>query len=373
MIDLSKLPDVQFIDTDPERVRQSYIALFEALTKRTLAPGNPERLFIEVVAAREVQLRELIQQAGEQTLVRDAVGAALEGMGALTDVERIGDIAATVSVRFSMPTSQAFVVPIPAGTRVTADGRILFATVSYAQIDIGRKEADVLCRCTEAGSSGNGYVPGQIAKLVDPLAWITNVTNVTESAGGADEEKDDHLRERVVLSPESLSTAGPDGAYEFWAKSSGADIIDVKVRSPSPGVVEVRPLLTNGAIPGQEVLDDVAGALTAKKRRPLTDHVQVLAPGAVGYGLGLTYWIGSEQAVAADTIQAAVDAAVDEYVFWQCARLGRAINPSKLVSLVMAAGAKRCEVASPAYTPLEAWQVASLGARNVTYGGVEDE
>jgi hypothetical protein len=39
----------------------------------------------------------------------------------------------------------------------------------------------------------------------------------------------------------------------------------------------------------------------------------------------------------------------------------------------MDAGAQRCEVASPVHTPLEAWQVASLGARSVIYGGVEDE
>jgi len=372
MIDLTKLPPVSFIDTDPERVRQSYIKLFEAMTERTLAPGNPERLFVETLAAREVQLRELIQQAGLQTLVRDASDAALEGMGALTDVQRLDAGTAIVSVRFSMPTSQAFVVPIPARTRVTADGGVLFETINYAQISIGQKQVDLPCRCTQAGSVGNGYVPGQIAKLVDPLPWVTAVVNVTESAGGTDEEKDDHLRERVVLSPESMSTAGPDGAYEFWAKSASADIIDVSVRSPTPGVVEVRPLLTNGAIPGQEILDAVAATLTDKKRRPLTDHVQVLAPEAVGYELALTYWISSELAVTADTVQAAVQAAIDEYVSWQCARLSRDINPSKLVSLVMAAGAQRCEVASPLHTQLAAWQVASLDERNVIYGG-EDE
>ena len=74
-----------------------------------------------------------------------------------------------------------------------------------------------------------------------------------------------------------------------------------------------------------------------------------------------------------------VQAAVTEYISWQCAKLGRDINPSELYRRLMATGIKRVELASPAFTVLRdgrertAPQVAVIGTVTVTNGGYEDE
>ena len=197
-------------------------------------------------------------------------------------------------------------------------------------------------------------------------------TNTTTSDGGADEEDDDAYRERIHESPERFSTAGPTGAYEYWAKSANSSIIDVTVYSPSAGVVEIRPLLTGGTIPEQELLDAVASILNQEKVRPLTDQVQVKAPEAVSYDITLTYYI--DQGTSESTVQEAVSAAIDSYKLWQSKKIGRDINPSRLIADVMAvAGVKRVVVTSPTFTELTNVQVAQAGTVTASLGGSEDE
>ena len=73
------------------------------------------------------------------------------------------------------------------------------------------------------------------------------------------------------------------------------------------------------------------------------------------------------------TIQQQVAAAVEQYKIWQRA-IGRDINPSQLVRMVMDAGAKRVTVTAPTYTTVDATKVSALqGEAVISYGGLEDD
>ena len=106
--------------------------------------------------------------------------------------------------------------------------------------------------------------------------------------------------------------------------------------------------------------------------RPLTDLVEVSAPQEVSYSIALTYYINRSDSNQAAAIQNEVQKAVQTYQSWQRA-IGRDINPSKLVALVMGAGAKRVEVTAPTYTKVGETAVSSLSGSTVTYGGLEDD
>jgi phage-related baseplate assembly protein len=82
------------------------------------------------------------------------------------------------------------------------------------------------------GALLNQYGVGDITSLVDNLAFIESVENITQATGGADDESDDHYRERLYLAPDGWSSAGPDGAYKFHAMSAHKDILDVEVLAP---------------------------------------------------------------------------------------------------------------------------------------------
>ncbi len=365
--------DINFCETDTATVEQSVITVYQQLAGVVLYPGDPVRLFLESLAAIVSQQRQIIDQTGKNNLVRYAAGAFLDHIGAMTDTPRLDPTKAGAQIRFSLSTPLAFIVDIPKGTRATPDGKLFFETMEAAQIPAGNTFLDLACECTTAEAGGNGFLPGQIDKLVDPLPYIATVENTTATVGGADQEADEPYRERIILAPEKYSVAGPDGAYQFWAKTAHQDIMDISVSSPSPGVVDVVPLAVGGTVPGQALMDAVEALLNERDKRPLTDLVQILAPAPVGYNVSFTYYISTIDMPLAAQIQDSIHTAVDDYLLWQRSKLGRDINPSELTRRVMDAGAKRVEITAPVFTALESAQVANENLVTITNGGAENE
>ena len=112
---------------------------------------------------------------------------------------------------------------------------------------------------------------------------------------------------------------------------------------------------------------------------PLMDFVSVVDPEQVPYNVRHTYYIQDDAEVSAEELALAVAEKVGEFTDWQSAKLGRDINPSRLISMLMETGIKRVELEEPTFTPLrdgsgtEAPQVAKLGTVTVKSGGHEDE
>jgi phage-related baseplate assembly protein len=367
---LNNLPDVDFTVKDTATIEADVIGHYEAATGKKLYPGDPVRLFLESVAYRIAQQRTLIDFAAKQNLLAYSSGDFLDHLGALVGTARNPAQPALTTVRFTLSAVQAGVVTIPKGSRVTPDGQLFFATTAAGTVPPGEMYVDVQAACQTAGTAGNGFVAGQIAVLVDPVPYVASAVNTTTTAGGADTESDDNYRLRISQAPEQFSVAGPYRAYEYWARTANQAIIDVSVYSPTPGVVQVRPLMVGGTLPTQDILDAVDAIVSADDIRPLTDNVEVLAPETVTYDITATYYLDADTASPA-AVQATIDDAVAAFQLWQSGKLGRDINPSELVRRIRDAGAKRVTVTAPVDTPLEVWQVAQVGTVTVTYGGLE--
>ena len=378
--DLNNLPDVEFASKDINTILSDMISGYEEAyyeqtgVQKTLYPGDPIRIFLYAQALREFQLRALIDFSAKQNLLKYSSGYYLDSLAASRGVERLQASKATVTIKFILSTTQPVIVTIPKSTRVSPGGDIYFQTTENIEIPAGTPNIDAILECVDAESSGNDFTPGQINILVDPLPWISSVTNMDTSQGGSDAEDDDSFRERIRLAPEGYSVAGPTGAYEYLAKQYNSSISDVKVSSPSAGTVDIRVLLQNGVIPDSTFLTGLKDYLSDKSRRPLTDNVTVNAPDTVSYDITLTYYILTENAAASTTIQANVNQAVQDYITWQKSKIGRDINPSELISMIMAAGARRVNLTNPTYTVVNDTQIAVASVNvAVTYGGLEDD
>lgn len=365
------LPDITFAEKSAQQIETDIVNRYQEITGQALALADPRRKFIQALVPILAQQRALIDFGAKQNLLGYSIGENLDHIGALSDTERLEAIPAKTTVQFQLST--AFQQIIPAGTRVTAGDGVFFTTTKAVQINGGQVSAEIETECTQSGAVGNGYLPGEINQLVDPIQWVQSVENITESQGGADREGDDSYAERINVAPESFSVAGPASAYYSWARTASQSIVDVSVRSPSPGVVEIRPLLLGGEIPEQEILDAVLTTCSNKMIRPLTDQVQVLAPEQVNYDLSLTYWIKTSDSSVASSIQEKVSQTVEEYKLWQKSKQGRDIDPSELIARIKNAGAKRVVVTLPVYLQVASYQVAVDGETAVTYGGLEDD
>lgn len=367
-------PDIHFVDTDTNTVVNALIQSYEAFTGRTLYPADPARLFILWVADIIIQERVNIDFSARQNVLRYAEGEYLDSLAELfKDAYRLEPEKAKTTLRFTLSIPLEVATIVPAGTRVTVDGEIIFQTLQALTIPAGDLFGDVEAECQTAGEIGNGFVPGQITQLIDIFPYFGSVENVSESDGGADEESDAAFYERMRESVETFSTAGPLGAYEYYAKSASALIVDVKATSPEPGEVDVRVLLSGGQLPGEEILKGVLDILNADKVRPLTDHVTVAAPETVPYDIDFTYWTQEGGAISDDKVAENIAAAVRTFKEWQGAKMGRDVNPSYLISLLMQAGAKRVKVRSPVDTVVPDNAVAVIGETAVVNGGAENE
>ena len=368
---LEGLPAISFCDTDPAAAQADAVAAYENASGLTLAPGNPERLFLEAVAVVLVQQRYLIDWTGKQNLLAYASGDYLEQLGAFYGCDRLPATAATVRLRFSTDAVRDYAVLIPAGTRATPNNQLLFTTMATTTIPAGSLTADVLAVCADSGPVGSGFVAGQINKLMDVPAGVTAVVNTSTSFGGANEEDDARYRERIRLACEAFSTCGPEGAYIFHALSVSPVIVDAAAIAHEPGTVTVYPLCVGGELPSDTIIAAVNGAVTGRKVRPLTDIVQVRPPEIVRYDVRARWYLAESASARATAVATSVDAARAEYLAWQRGRLGRDIDPSELTAKIKAAGVKRVAVESPAYVRLEAWQVAVPGTVEILFGGME--
>lgn len=89
-------------------------------------------------------------------------------------------------------------------------------------------------------------------------------------------EDDDSFRERIQLSYEGLTTAGPRNSYKLHARNASGLVRDASAESPAPACVTVTVLSAEGdgsATPA--LLATVAAALNDENVRPLGDRVTV--------------------------------------------------------------------------------------------------
>ncbi len=377
---IDNLPDISFIDNltlgdVQSQLLNNFTAKYQEVTGRKieLSRADPNRIILLGCAQLIYQGMQNIDKAGKMNFLKYAYDGYLENMGALKKVKRNPAKTARVKVKFTLSGKRETATGIPAGTRVTSAYEVYFKTVEYAEVPPGELEVSVMAECTESGTVGNDFAAGELSTLVDPIGFVAKVENTEKSAGGSETEDDQSMAERIFLSPSSYSTAGPNDAYEYWVKESNAEIGDVKVTSPTPGVVDIRFVMDDGSVPDDSMIEAVQNSVNERGRRPLTDCVQVKKPEIEEYNVDLTYFINASDSAAAAAIQEQVGVAVKEYKIWQDSKVGRDVNPDELIAYIKNAGAKRAIVREPAFRIIEETAKPQCTGFNIIYGGLEDD
>lgn len=369
------LQDISFVDVDVEKLENEFLADLEYQLGKKLYPSSPERILALSLFYWIIQERININETAKANLLLYGKGEGLEQLGALVGERRLGSSKAMTTFKFTLSTELNFVHNIPEGTLITADGLVNFEIVEDIQVPIGQKEIEVVGYCALDGEVGNDFLPGQINKMVTPIPYLQSVENITESYGGVDVESDDQYRQAIYEAPEKFSTAGPDGAYLYWAKRANGLVGDVSVGSPSPGVVRIYVLLKDGKMPTEEIIQDIYDICNDREVRPLTDKLEIEAPNKIEYELNLEYYIDSDSKPFVSQIQGNISDSIEEYVNWQSEKIGRDINPDKIVELMRQAGAKRVVINNPIFTKISRsdGEIAVLTSKEITFKGVEDD
>ncbi|ELG6998833.1 baseplate J/gp47 family protein [Salmonella enterica] len=171
---------------------------------------------------------------------------------------------------------------------------------------------------------------------------ITPATDTTDAVM----ESDTALRMRAQAAFDGLSVAGPSGAYEYFARSASGNVADAKAVSPSPAVVVLSVLSTEGdgtATP--ELLATVTDALSAEDRRPVGDRLTVQSAEIVNYNINarLFFYPGPES----EPIQNAAHDALQAWITLQ-GKIGRDVARSAIMAALHVQGIQRVELTEPA-------------------------
>ena len=182
-MDERKFPDITFVDSDTESIANEMIEDYQSRTGRTLYPADPVRVLLLYVASVISQERAITNNAAKQNVPRFAKNSYLDSLCEIfRGVERLSAVPARTSIVFEISEPQDAPVVIPAGTRVTADGSVMFATISEGVIPVGEIAVETTAHFPEL--SAMAICPSRSA-FVLMCSRTTNQWKIQRKAVGA--------------------------------------------------------------------------------------------------------------------------------------------------------------------------------------------
>lgn len=180
-----------------------------------------------------------------------------------------------------------------------------------------------------------------------PRLELTPEDTSTNPVTPAVMESDNAYRERLYLSQDALSTAGPKEMYEAIARSADIDIANAKAITPNDGRVEIYITShSNNGNANEDLTNIVNLACSADNVRPMTDHVICSASAVAPVFLVAELTMSDEVDAAGEAeVLANAQASIDELKSERL--IGEVLAVSRLYSALHVAGVRQVNLISP--------------------------
>ena len=359
---LDRIPEISLIDETPEqklaRLQEAWNG-YEAELEMPLTDfqrASPNTLMLRALTAELYHQDALRDRDFKQQTIKYAFSDNLDNLAANKMVFRQGPTYARCTLRFFASAILARPVPIQTGTRVRSEDNHTFYTEAYAEIAPGAEYVDVPAVALEAGAAANGILPGGVNLFIDKPPFVRAVENTATTGGGDDTQSDIRLKDAFIHEWTRYTTTGARPAYEYHVRSEQSDIGTVRAVGPNDnhgnptgipaGEVLILFLMQDGSDPDDGLIERVRAKLMGDPIHTMGDLVTVRAPVHAPYSVEIGYTVHQMDANRQGEIDAAVRAAVMEYIELQ-REIGACINPDLLRHLVIRAGAHTVPVTSP--------------------------
>ena len=365
-----------FLDYDAKTIHDEILSYLQAATGEVLPEGDERRVFAEAMTAYMLAVLADIEDVAKQKMLRYARGEVLDALGEMYGCTRISPASAACTLRFTIASAVSYDLEVPAGTVASTPDGYAFVTLEDATIDAGDTYADVEAAAESTGSAYNGYVAGSVSVIRSALAFSATVANTGTTAGGSDGEPDDDegnelFRQRILLMQNAVNTAGTESSYMAFAKAADENVADVQVPDlDEEYTVNVYVVKKGGLQFSESELAVIQAACDADDVRPLGDLVEVSNATRSTYTITVSYTCAAENETAVVAAIEGTCGAIDQYLEWQDEKIGRAIQPQKLMALMFAAGAETVTVTSPSATSVSDGYVAKCTSKTVTHTAV---
>jgi len=310
-----------------EEIYQEMRTCFGERTGMEPAEGCDLAARLYAVAAQVYALNVQAEWVARQAFPQTAEGEYLDRHAQLRGLERKEASAARGVVRFTAGEASEGSRTIPKGTVCMTTGLIRFETEEEGVLEAGELTVEVPVRALEAGVSGN-VAAGTIISMAVAPAGFSACVNPQACAGGADRERDEALRTRVLDTFRRLPNGANAAFYQQGALSFEEVAAAAVVSRPrGTGTVDV-VAATRAGMPEQDLLDRLTAYF--QERREIAVEVQVRAPGTET--VNLTVRVSAQDGREFAQVSSAVEA---ELRGWFTGKLlGRDVLRSQLGDLI---------------------------------------
>ena len=357
------LPDVVQELSFDEILEQNLDIVKSLLPDYKPAEGDNVMLVLRAFSYRELQLRALFNTLAKAFFLSTAAGSDLDNLAeTLYGLYRLPGAKPYADMEFSLTSVLSYDMLIPKGYELVDETGIHFAKLlNDVAIKAGELKATGVIELQEYTASSNVKTEIQVS----PLPYV-QVKQLSDFANGSNPESDEDFKERIRLSFANKSTAGSAMTYKAFTFQADERIEDVKVLSPSAGVVDVVYYSPEADDLMQERIEKT---LNADDVRPLTDKVQVKKVNEV------TFDVEGEIVIKSGVDASAVYTEAIENLKKELTNrsIGEDVSLAKIIKSLMIEGVIDVTLANPATNiEIDDYSIAILNNVNLTYK-VSDE
>ena len=320
------------------------------------AEGDNIMLTIRAFSDRELYLRTLFNISAKAFFLSTASGNDLDNLAeTLYGLYRLKGAKPYTDMEFSLTSELPYNVLIPKG----------FELVDKTGSHFAKLLDDVVIKAGEISAKGVIELQEEIVSSkikteiqVSPLPYV-QVKQLNDFVNGSNPESDEDFKERIRVSFANKSTAGSALTYKAFALSADERIEEVKVLSPSAGVVDVVYYSSEADDIMQERIENT---LNADEVRPLTDLVNVKKTNEVLFD------VEAELSVKSNTDAVSVyNTAIDnlKQLYFS---IGEDVSIAKIIDALMVTGVEDVSLTNPTSNiAIDDYSKAILNNLNITY------
>ncbi len=301
---------------------------------------------LEAQAEREFRLRTEINKNFKNQFWMLAEGEWLDFAAAEFSVERLQGSKPWANFIFTLSETSKIDITIPAGMMLGSDDGLTAYTTKDLVVSHGELSAEVIAELDMFVESSDT----KTEHILTMLPYLAEVKQLESWHDGATTEDDERLRDRIALSLEGLSGAGPYKAYTKLALEADSRINDVMVFE-----AEGRIQIVIDSDEWDTVLTDrVILAASAEDKRPLNDKIDIYQATKVLFSVQAVLSI--KEGYSATDVVARSKTEVQKL---QSTKIAESISQARIIEALFVDGVKDINLVSPGGN-LEANQISVL-------------
>lgn len=335
---------ITVIDSNPQQIYEDAIKFHKNITGEELPVLSEAAYIYSTVAALLGIVKSEMNEVAVQNYLKYATGKRLD----LKNIygsrgERLGKNTAKTTMRCYISSVINRDVIIPAGTRFLYKNYV-FATSEQVVISKGKLYEDVLVTCEIAGDIGI-ILKGEIKEIVDKYDYYQKCENITDVAGGRDEESDEAYRERLAELPESFTSAGSEGAYKFHTKKASSLVTDVVINSPTPNVIDIYVVNGNKVLSSEEKTT-ILNYLSQEDIKALNDKITIKDPILHNYNINIQYYLYKNAKISKENLENNLKANLKKWA--DSKKIGESLNIQDIIAICkQEEGIKKVNIVEP--------------------------